>query len=689
MRTTRCHAGQVEVNERQRDYVLRTAEEREVRFVRLWFTDVLGQLKSIAISPADLEDTLIEGTHIDGSAVDGFSRLQESDVLIRPDPNTFELIPWTENTDELSCRMFCDVLHPDGSPFSGDPRAVLRRNLDRASELGYSFMVAPEMEFYYFADGDPHSPLVPLDTGSYYDLTAQDVSSDIRKSTILMLEAMGIPVEYSFHEDSASQQEIDLRHTDALTMADTVMTFRLVVRQVAHAQGAFATFMPMPIAGQQGSGMHTHLSLFEGDENVFHDSSDEHNLSKVAKAFIAGLLHHAPEITAVTNQLVNSYKRLAAGYEAPRFISWARNNRSSLVRVPLTKGKQWSTRVEYRAPDPASNPYLVFSVLLAAGLAGIEQGYELPEPSNRNMNELRADDLLGAGLQPLPTSLAAALDEMEHSDAGGRRPRRPHLRVVHPQQARRVDRVPGSGDTLRAGPVPPELVMPVESMEPLLLYPDPPPPELAQTLDLSGHAWKAVVDTNRADELRPDEGWAGVVVAADVDPDGAFAFCRSLRKQDGPHEPLLLLVSGTQLEHLELREDLFDDFCLSPFHPRELDARLRHLFFRAGRSSQPDVVRYEDLVLNLETYQALLGDRPLDLTYMEYELLRFLASHPGRVFSREMLLSRVWGYEYYGGSRTVDVHIRRLRAKLGEGHASLIQTVRSVGYRFGQSVWDR
>jgi glutamine synthetase len=402
--------------ERQREYVLRTVEERGVRLIRLWFTDVLGQLKSVAISPAELENAFEEGMHFDGSAIDGFSRVQESDVLAVPDPNTFELLPFTGD-DETSARMFCDILNHDGSPFEGDPRQVLKRNLDKAHDKGFSFMVAPEMEFFYFSDGDPtHKPEV-LDTGSYFDLTTADVATGLRKRTIHMLEAMGIPVEYSFHEDAPSQHEIDLRYTDALSMADNVMTFRLVVREIALENGYYATFMPKPLEGVQGSGMHTHVSLFEGDVNAFHEPGDTYGLSKIAYSFIAGVLHHAPEITAVTNQLVNSYKRLIIGYEAPVYVTWARNNRSALVRLPVTKrGKESSTRIEYRAPDPACNPYLAYSVILAAGMRGIEQGYDAPSETQVNLFDLTPEQLAAEGIRPLPQSLSDALDCMEGSE---------------------------------------------------------------------------------------------------------------------------------------------------------------------------------------------------------------------------------------------------------------------------------
>jgi glutamine synthetase len=399
--------------ERRDEYVLRTVEERGVRFVRLWFTDVLGQLKSFSITPAELEGALEEGMSFDGSAIEGYSRIQEADVLARPDPATFELLPW-RGSDAPVARMFCDIEHFNGEPFAGDPRYVLKRNLERAREKGFTFFTAPEMEFFYFKSSEQPEP---LDDAGFFDLTTHDMVSELRKQTILMLEAMGIPVEYSFHENGPSQHEIDLRYTDALSMADNVMTFRLVVKEVAADLGVYATFMPKPISGAFGSGMHSHLSLFEGDVNAFHDPGDEYGLSKVGKHFIAGLLHHAREITAVTNQWVNSYKRLVVGYEAPVHICWARNNRSALVRLPLPKrGKETSTRIEYRAPDPACNPYLAFSVLLAAGLKGIEEGYELPTEATNNIFDMTSEERLAEGIGSLPTSLAEAIEVMEGSE---------------------------------------------------------------------------------------------------------------------------------------------------------------------------------------------------------------------------------------------------------------------------------
>jgi glutamine synthetase len=406
----------VNVNEQQLSYVLHTVEERGVKLIRLWFTDVLGNLKSFAISPAELENALEDGMTFDGSSIDGFSRVQESDVLAVPDPNTFEMLPWGDSKAP-EARVFCDIHHLDGTPFDGDPRQVLRRNLNKAREKGFSFFIAPDMEFFYFAPPEKGQIPQPLDEAGFFDLTTSDVSGTLRKQTIRTLETMSIPVEYSFHEDAPSQHEIDLRHTDALTMADSIMTFRLVVKEVAASQGVHATFMPKPLEGVQGSGMHVHLSLFQGEDNAFYDENDAYNLSPIAKCFMAGLLRHAAEITAVTNQTVNSYKRLVPGFEAPVYVSWARNNRSGLIRVPIPKrGNPSATRIEYRAPDPACNPYLAFSVLMAAGLKGIEEGYELPNEGQANMFELNDSELAKIGVDQLPQSLNDALTVMERSE---------------------------------------------------------------------------------------------------------------------------------------------------------------------------------------------------------------------------------------------------------------------------------
>jgi len=399
---------------RQEEYVLRTVEERGIRFIRLWFTDVLGFLKSFAITPAELETAFDEGMQFDGSAIDGFSRVQEADMLALPDPTTFQLLPWRSGEAGVA-RMFCDIVTPDGEPFEGDPRSVLKRNLARAAELGFTFYVGPEVEYFYFEDAGPEPKV--LDKGGYFDLTPLDVAQEYRRRTIMALESLGIPVELSHHEVSPSQHELDLRYTDALTMADSLMTTRLAVKEVAMEHDIYATFMPKPVEAYDGSGLHLHLSLFEGDINAFHEAGSSFGLSKVAQGFVAGLLRHGKEITAVTNQWVNSYKRLVSGFDAPVWITWARNNQSALVRVPtVKKGKPTSTRVEYRSPDPSCNPYLALSVILAAGLAGIEGNYDLPEEVATDTTGLTPAERAAAGIERIPDNLAAALDAMEQSE---------------------------------------------------------------------------------------------------------------------------------------------------------------------------------------------------------------------------------------------------------------------------------
>ncbi|HEY1332243.1 MAG TPA: glutamine synthetase family protein [Actinomycetota bacterium] len=394
------------------EYVLRTVEERDVKFVRLWFTDVLGFLKSFAITPQELRGAFLEGTGFDGSSIEGFSRIEESDMVARPDPSTFQIIPWASETGVA--RMFCDIFEPDGAPFDGDPRHVLKRQLARAAELGFTFYVGPELEYFYFRDADGTQF---LDRGGYFDLTPLDVATDYRKRTVYYLESMGIPVEYVHHEVAPSQHEIDLRYTDALTMADSVMTYRLTVKEAAQEFGVYATFMPKPVAGVNGSGMHTHQSLFEGDRNAFFDATDEHHLSKVGKSYIAGILRHAREITLVANQWVNSYKRLVPGYEAPVYICWARRNRSALVRVPMYKhGKETATRIEFRSPDPSCNPYLAFAVMLAAGLKGIEEEYGLPPEASDNIYEMSEAERRAAGIEALPEDLYEAIQTAERSE---------------------------------------------------------------------------------------------------------------------------------------------------------------------------------------------------------------------------------------------------------------------------------
>jgi glutamine synthetase len=399
------------VTEQQAAYVLRVVEERRIRFVQLWFTDVLGRHKAFHITPAELEDALDEGMTFDGSAIDGFSRVQEADVLAKPDLDTFQLLPWHEEGEGVA-RVFCDIANVDGTPFEGCPRNRLRRVLDSAHDEGFTFFVAPELEYFYFDSLEPVGPPHPVDLGSYFDLGTDDVVSRLRRDTVRTLEEMGIPVEHAQHEDAPGQHELDLRYTDALTMADTVMTVRHVVKALARQAGIAASFMPKPLEGVQGSGMHTHLSLWRDDANAFVDPDDRYGLSELAHRFIAGLLAHAGEITAVTNQWVNSYKRLVPGHEAPVHVSWARNNRSALVRVPTIKAsKADSTRLEYRAPDPAANPYLCFAVILAAGMAGVRGAYELPEEASGNLFDRGA----GRDLDLLPTTLKEAADRMERS----------------------------------------------------------------------------------------------------------------------------------------------------------------------------------------------------------------------------------------------------------------------------------
>jgi glutamine synthetase len=395
------------------DFVRRTVEERDVRFIRLWFTDILGLPKSFDITPGELDEALEEGMGFDGSSIQGFARIQESDMVARPDPSTFQLMP-EHPSRPPSARLFCDIHLPDGSPFAGDPRHVLKQTLRKAAEMGYTYYIGPELEYFYFADSEGTTF---LDHGGYFDLTPKDLASDIRKRTVEHLEALGIQVEYVHHEVAPSQHEIDLRYADALTMADNVITYRLVVKEVAEEHGIHATFMPKPVAGHNGSGMHTHMSLFSDDRNVFFDAEDEFHLSKEGKAFLAGLLHHAREMCAVTNQWVNSYKRLVPGYEAPVYICWARRNRSALVRVPMYKpGKERATRLEARFPDPACNPYLAFAVLLSAGLKGIQENYELPGESGNNIYEMTEEERQGLGIDSLPEDLHEAIQVCEASE---------------------------------------------------------------------------------------------------------------------------------------------------------------------------------------------------------------------------------------------------------------------------------
>jgi glutamine synthetase len=412
--------------EEGKEYILKMAKEHDVKFIWMWFTDILGILKSFAITVEELEGALEEGMGFDGSSIEGFARIDESDMVAMPDPDTWQLLPWTPPEHRATARMFCDVLMPGGQPFEGDPRYVLKRNLKRAADLGYTYYVGPELEYFYFKQGsdpetntsDPNKYTTEfLDSGGYFDLTTRDAAIELRRDTVIQLEKMGIGVEYAHHEVAESQHEIDMRYTDALTMADSVMTYRLVVKEVALKNGVYATFMPKPVFGINGSGMHVHQSLFRGDRNAFFDAKDPYHLSQEAKYFIAGLLKHAPEITAVCAQWVNSYKRLVPGYEAPVYLSWARRNRSDLVRVPEYRpGREKATRIEFRSPDPACNPYLCFSVMLAAGLDGIEKKYKVPDPVEENVYEMTAEERAKRGISTLPGSLAEAVQLAEKSE---------------------------------------------------------------------------------------------------------------------------------------------------------------------------------------------------------------------------------------------------------------------------------
>ncbi len=396
-------------------YVLDQAKAENVKFIKLWFTDILGYLKSFSITVNELEMSMVEGQGFDGSSIQGFARIDESDMVAMPDPSTFVLLPWRPREGGAVARMFCDIVNPDGNPYQFDPRHVLKKNLAVAKELGYTYYVGPELEYFYFQNAA--KPPVVMDQAGYFDLTPRDEAVDMRRDTVLMLEEMGIGVEYSHHEVAPSQHEIDLRYTDGLTMADNAMTYRLVVKEVAIMHGCYATFMPKPIFGENGSGMHTHQSLFTGDKNAMYDATNAPTyLSDIALKYIAGLIKHAPEIALVTNQWVNSYKRLVPGYEAPVYLSWAMRNRSDMIRVPVYKpGKEKAMRIEFRSPDPACNPYLAFAAMLAAGLEGIQQDYPCPEPTEENVYEMSEEERTSRGIGTLPGDLDRAIEAAEGS----------------------------------------------------------------------------------------------------------------------------------------------------------------------------------------------------------------------------------------------------------------------------------
>jgi glutamine synthetase len=396
-----------------KEYVLKQVEEKGIKFIRLWFTDILGNLKNFAIPSQELEHALDEGMGFDGSSIIGYQTIEESDMIAKPDPSTFAVLPWRPKEHGVA-RLICDVLEPSGEPYAGDPRYVLKKNIERARKKGFEFNLGPELEYFYFAN---NQCVDIIDKGGYFDLTPLDLATDLRRDTIFALEEMGIKVEYSHHEVAPSQHEIDLRYTEALTMADIVMTHRLVIKEIALRSGLHATFMPKPLQEENGSGMHTHQSLFEGKHNAFFDANDEYNLSDTGKGFIAGQLRHVKEFCLVTSQWVNSYKRLVPGFEAPVYITWARRNRSALIRVPMYKpGNELATRAELRCPDPACNPYLAFSVMLAAGLEGIEKDYDLPDPVERNIYKMTPSELEAHDIGSLPENLGAAIADAESSD---------------------------------------------------------------------------------------------------------------------------------------------------------------------------------------------------------------------------------------------------------------------------------
>lgn len=388
--------------------ILKIVKENDVKFIRLWFTDILGQVKSFAITNSELENALEDGMGFDGSSVTGYQSIEESDMVAMPDPNTFQILPWRPQEKKVA-RMICDVLTPERKSYEGDPRYVLRRALERMKKMGFEhYYIGPELEFFYFKN-DGNSPEI-LDKGGYFDLTTLDVASDLRRETVLALESMGIRVEYSHHEVGPSQHEIDMRYGDALKMADDVLTYRIVVKEIAQKYGVYATFMPKPLFGENGSGMHTHQSLFNGSKNAFFSKEDKYHLSDIAKKFIAGQLKHAQEMSAVFAQWTNSYKRLVPGYEAPVYIAWSNRNRSALVRVPVYHpGKENATRAELRCPDPACNPYLTFAVILQAGLEGIEKEYKLSDPMEKNLYHLSGEERKEFGINSLPGSLGEAI----------------------------------------------------------------------------------------------------------------------------------------------------------------------------------------------------------------------------------------------------------------------------------------
>ncbi len=392
---------------RTKQDIIKMVKEKDVKFIRLWFTDIMGQVKSFAITDKELEGALENGMGFDGSSITGYQDIEESDMIAMPDPNTFAILPWRP-AEKAVARMICDILTPDRKPYEGDPRYVLKKALERANKMGYDhFYLGPELEYFYFRTD---TSTETLDKGGYFDLTTLDVASDLRRETVLALEKMGIDVEYSHHEVAPSQHEVDIKYKDALEMADNVITYKVVVKEIASKFGVYATFMPKPIFGENGSGMHTHQSLFRGSKNAFFDKNASDFLSNEGKSYIAGLLKHSKEMCSIFAQTTNSYKRLVPGYEAPVYIAWSRRNRSALVRVPLYHpGQEKATRCEFRACDPACNPYLTFAAMLHAGLEGIEKDYKVPKPMEQNLYNLTSEEKEAKGIGILPDSLGHAI----------------------------------------------------------------------------------------------------------------------------------------------------------------------------------------------------------------------------------------------------------------------------------------
>ncbi len=447
-----------------RKEVLKRIKDEGVEFLLLWFTDLEGHLKSFAVTPSEMEAALDDGMGFDGSSITGFNAIEESDMVAIPDPRTFQLMPWREGETKVA-RMICDVVTPDGAPYDGDPRFVLRRALDRMKEMGFdTFNIGPELEYFLFKDSKGTET---LDEGGYFAMTTMDAAGELRQETVRALEGMGIPIEYVHHEVGPSQHEIDMRFAPALEMADHTITYRLIVKEIAKKAGFHATFMPKPIFGENGSGMHTHMSLFTDGRNQFFDADDKWHLSDVGKAFIAGQLRHAREISAIFAQWVNSYKRLVPGYEAPVYVAWSQRNRSALIRIPLYKpGSEEATRAEIRCPDPACNPYLTFAALLHAGLEGIEKGYELPEPMETNLYHLTPEQRRERGIVSLPETLGEAIDELSGVRAGAQDAGTAHLRPVRRAEAQGVGRLPGAADAVGARALPAgPLVNPPKSRE--------------------------------------------------------------------------------------------------------------------------------------------------------------------------------------------------------------------------------